>query len=128
MSIRLVIVDDHDLMRDGLRMTFEGTEVVIVAEAADGQQGLEALLTHSPNVALVDISMPVADGFYLLRNVQTSNIPVPILMHSMHDGHARRCRELGAKGFVLKGQEKDVLLAAVRAVHAGQEYWSLGNA
>jgi DNA-binding NarL/FixJ family response regulator len=44
-------------------------------------------------------------------------------MHSVHDGYVRKCRELGARGFVLKGQDRDVLLAAIRAVHQGNEFW-----
>jgi len=124
LTIRLLIADDHDLVRDGLRLTFEGTDVQIVAEAADGQQAFEQLNQHAVDVALVDISMPRADGFRFLELVREAGVMVPVLMHSVHDGYVRRCRDLGAKGFVLKGQEKDVLLAAVQAVHAGNEFWS----
>lgn len=126
MAIQLLIADDHELVRDGLRMTLEGTDVQIVAEAADGREAFEALQQHDIDVSLVDISMPYADGFEFLELVRRAGIVVPVVMHSVHDGseYLRRCQHLGAKGFVLKGQDRDVLLSAVRAVHAGNEFWS----
>jgi DNA-binding NarL/FixJ family response regulator len=124
-TIRLLIADDHQLVRDGLRMTLDGAEVQIVAEAADGQQAFDELQRHGADVALIDISMPRADGFRFLELVQEAGSIVSILMHSVHDGseYFRRCRSLGAKGFLLKGQDRDVLLNAIRTVHAGEEFW-----
>jgi DNA-binding NarL/FixJ family response regulator len=107
-------------------MTLDGTDVQIVAEADDGRQAFEKLQQYGADVALIDISMPRADGFKFLELVQQAGLALPVVMHSVHDGseYLRRCQSLGAKGFVLKGQEKDVLLAAIRAVHAGGEFWS----
>lgn len=124
-TIRLLIADDYQVVRDGLRMTLEGTEVHIVAEAADGQQAFRELQKHGADVALVDISMPQADGFRFLELVQEAGAIVSVLMHSVHDGgeYLRRCRNLGARGLILKGQEREVLLTAIRTVHAGKEYW-----
>lgn len=125
-TIRLLIADDHEVVRDGLRMTLDGAEVQIVAEAADGQQAFDELQRHGADVALIDISMPRADGFKFLELVQQAGVIVAVLMHSVHDGseYFRRCRSLGAKGFILKGQERDVLLSAIRTVHAGDEFWN----
>ena len=124
--IRLLIADDHEVVRDGLRMTLEGTGVQIVAEAIDGQQAFDKLLQHEVDVALIDISMPRADGFKFLEIIRQAGSLVPVVMHSVHDGgeYLRRCQHLGAKGFVLKGQDQSVLLAAIRAAHTGDEYWS----
>jgi DNA-binding NarL/FixJ family response regulator len=74
-------------------------------------------------VALIDISMPRADGFRFLELVREAQISVPIIMHSAHEGFLKRCQDLGTQGFVLKGQENDILLAAVRSVRAGQDFW-----
>jgi len=123
-TIRLLIADDHQLVREGLRMTFEGTDVQIIAEAADGQQAFETLKKGDVDVALVDISMPRADGFRFLELTRQAGLTVPVVMHSVHDGYLRRSRDLGAQGFVLKGQEKSVLVSAVLAASSGEEYWS----
>jgi len=126
MTIRLLIVDDHDLVREGLRLMFEGTEVDVVAEAADGQEAFEKLSNQPVDVALVDLRMPRADGFRFLELVRQAGWKLPVvLMHTVDDGAKsfRRCQELGAKGLVLKGHENQ-LLDAVRMVHAGQTLWS----
>lgn len=124
MPIRLLIADDHELVRDGLRMTFEGTEIEVRVEATNGEQAFDELRRHELDVALIDISMPGSDGFRFLELARGAGIEMPVVMHSAHEGYVRRCQTAGANGFVLKGQEKDVLVAAVCAVHAGQEFWS----
>jgi len=121
-TIHLLIADDHELVRDGLRLTFDGTEISIVAEATNGLEAFEQLGLHCIDVALVDISMPGGDGFLFLKLVREASLTMPVVMHSMNDGHIRRSRALGAAGFVLKGQEHK-LLPAVRAVYAGGEFW-----
>lgn len=126
MTIRLMIVDDHDLVREGLRMTFEGSEVEVVAEAADGVEAFEQLQRQPVDVALVDIRMPRADGFRFLQSLNEAGWKLPVvLMHSIDDGmkSARRCREMGAKGLLLKGRDKEELLNAVRKVHGGGQLW-----
>jgi DNA-binding NarL/FixJ family response regulator len=127
MTIRLLIVDDHDLVREGLRMAFAGTDVVVVAEAADGQAAFEELSRQPIDVALVDIRMPRADGFRFLQLVREAGLTLPVvLMHSVNDGdeYVRRCRELGAKGLLQKGQDNRVLVEMVQRIHAGGEAWN----
>lgn len=125
MSIRLLIADDHDLMREGLRLTFEGTEVQVVTEAIDGQEAFEQLNQHDVDVALVDLHMPRADGYVFLRLVKETGMVVGVLMHTLDCGtHAvRRCRELGARGLIAKNGDGEALLSAVRRVHGGEEVW-----
>jgi DNA-binding NarL/FixJ family response regulator len=123
-KIRLLVADDHEILREGLRLTFANTDVQIVVEAEDGEAAFEALQHHEIDVALIDISMPRADGFRFLELVRQAKLSFPVIMHSAHDAYLRRCRDWGTQGFVLKGQDGDVLLAAVRAVHAGEEFWS----
>jgi len=126
MTIRLMIVDDHDLVREGLRLTFEGTDVEVVAEAADGQEAFEKLANQSIDVALVDIRMPAADGLHFLKLLQQAGLPLPVvLMHTVNDGgeNIRRCSALGAKGLIAKGHDKQELLSAIHRVHTGEELW-----
>lgn len=127
MSIRLMIVDDHALVREGLRLTFEGSDVEIVAEAADGKEAFDKLEQLTVDVALVDIRMPGADGFQFLQMLQEVGLKLPVvLMHSVQDGTQalRRCQDLGAKGLIRKGEEKQRLLEAVHNVHAGHDLWN----
>jgi DNA-binding NarL/FixJ family response regulator len=128
MSIRLLIADDHDLMREGLRLTFEVTEVQVVAEASDGQEAFEHLNQHDVDVALVDIQMPRADGYVFLQLVKETGMVVGVLMHTLDCGtnSVRRCRELGARGLIAKNGDGEALLNAVRRVHAGEEVWDYG--
>lgn len=126
MAIRLMIVDDHELVREGLRLAFEGTDIEIVAEAADGEEAFEALHQQAVDVALVDIRMPRADGFQFLELLRRAGLKLPVVvMHSVQDGAnaLRRCRELGAKGLIAKGQETDQLIDAVHRVYAGHDLW-----
>lgn len=124
--IRVMIVDDHELVREGLRMMFEGADVDVVAEAADGQEAFEKVQLQPIDVALVDIRMPRADGFRFLELLRAAGLKLPVvLMHSVQDGTqaVRRCQELGAKGLLNKGQDQDRLIEAIRIVHAGQDLW-----
>jgi DNA-binding NarL/FixJ family response regulator len=126
MPIRLMIVDDHEMVREGLRLTFEGTDIEVVAEAADGQEAFDKLKQHAIDVALVDIRMPRADGFQLLEMLRNAGLKLPVvLMHSVQDGTQaiRRCQDLGAKGLIRKGEEKEQLLTAVHSVHSGRDLW-----
>lgn len=127
MTIRLMIVDDHELVRNGLRLTFEGTDVEVVAEAADGYEAFETLKQQPVDVALVDVRMPRADGFQFLQLLRDAGLTLPVvLMHSVDDGmrSLRRSQELGAKGLIPKGHDKEELLDAVRKVHAGRALWN----
>ena len=127
MPIQLMIVDDHDLVREGLRLMFEGTDIEVVAEAANGLEAFEKLQQQPVDVALVDIRMPRADGYQFLEMVRNAGLQLPVvLMHSVQDGMnaVRRCHELGAKGLLHKGEDQEKLVQAVRSVHAGQELWN----
>lgn len=127
MPIRLMIVDDHELVREGLRLACEGTEIVVVAEAADGVEAFGLLANEQVDVALVDIQMPTADGFQFLEMLRAAGLQVPVvLMHSVRDGMqvARRCQSLGAKGLLHKSADQELLIDAIRKVHAGEALWS----
>lgn len=126
MTIRLLIVDDHDLVREGLRMTFAGTDIEVVAEAADGQDAFDKLSVQPVDVALVDVRMPRADGYRFLELLRQAGMTLPVvLMHTVDEGmkSVRRCQELGAQGLVVKGRHEQSLRDAIHKVHAGQSLW-----
>ncbi|MBX3448456.1 MAG: response regulator transcription factor [Planctomycetaceae bacterium] len=128
MPIRLLIVDDHVLVREGLRLSFAGTDVQVVAEAVNGEAAFAELMRHAIDVALVDVRMPGSDGFRLLELVRQAGLKLPVaLMHTVNDGseNVRRSRSLGAVGLLPKGLGRDELIGAIRQVHAGESLWEM---
>ncbi len=122
-TIRLVVVDDDDLVRTGLRLILGGApDLEVVAEAADGRQAVEAVRRTSPDVVLMDIRMPVLDG--LAATQQVLALPKPpqviILTTVDTDEMVLEALRLGACGFLLKSTRPDRLVEAVRAVAAGE--------
>jgi DNA-binding NarL/FixJ family response regulator len=124
MAIHLLIVDDHAFVREALRMTLSDTEIDIVAEAGDGQEGFEAAQQHRVDVALVDVQMPRADGFQFLRLVRDAGLKLRVVMHSSwnRSEFVSASRDLGACGFVVKGDDTDALINAIRAAALGGEW------
>ncbi len=127
--IRLLIVDDHELVREGLKLSFAASEVQVVAEAANGEAAFRVLLLRQPiDVALVDVRMPGSDGFRFLELVRQAGMKLPVvLMHSVNDGmeNIRRSRSLGASGLLPKGLDRKDMVEAVRRVHAGEILWDV---
>ncbi len=123
--IKLLIADDHMIMREGLKRLFELYEdVQVVAEAADGAQTLEKLRTASADLLLLDISMPGLSGEALITHIAHQYPKLPILVLSMHaDPHlALRVLRCGATGYLTKNQSPEMLIEAVRKVSTGNRY------
>lgn len=120
--IRIAIVDDQTLMREGLRRLLELTnEFVVVAEAADGAQAIAAITRERPDVVLLDVRMPGRSGLDVLRTLrQGARLPPTILLTTFDDDAAllEGIRE-GARGFLLKDVSLEDLTAAIHAVAAG---------
>ncbi|GAB4168405.1 MAG: response regulator transcription factor [Geothermobacteraceae bacterium] len=125
--IRILLVDDHDLLREGVRMLLEAqTDYQIVGEAGDGVEALALAREHCPDVILLDISMPRMDG---LQSVGLLNRACPdarIIVLSRHDKEAYASEALknGAHGYLVKGASSGELVEAVRAVAHGRYYFS----
>ncbi len=127
MAIRIVIVDDHRIVREGLRGLLEAQpDMEVVAEAGDGRSALRLIQEHSPNVVVMDVSMPDLNGIEATRQI-TGHVPgVRVLALSMHsDGRfVAGMLGAGAAGYLSKDCASDELVAAVHAVVANQTYLS----
>jgi DNA-binding NarL/FixJ family response regulator len=120
--IRVVIADDQDLVREGLRMMLEAeADIEVAAEAGNGIEALDAARAHDPDVLLMDIRMPELDGIEATARVVGSNARTRILVLTTFDldEYVYRAMKAGASGFLLKDASREQLAAAVRTVAAG---------
>ncbi len=126
MSIKLLIADDHEVVRCGLRSLMAGTEIEIVGEAATGEQAIQLALELRPDVVLLDIRMPGGDGLNVLGRLKLDVPQIAVLILSTYDNptYVARAVALGAAGYVLKGIDRDGLLDAVRKAAAGESAWT----
>ena len=126
-EIRLVIADDHPIVRQGLRQVIEkDAGLQVVAEAGDGQAALEQIKATRPRVAILDIDMPMMSGFEVARALTKLPLAVEIIFLTVHceEEFFNEALELGAKGYVLKDSSVTDIAACIRAVAAGQNYVS----
>lgn len=126
--IRVMLVDDHPIVRSGYRRLLDlADDVTVVCEAGEGESAY-ALLSETGaepvDVIVTDISMPGGGGLELIRRVLLRTPGARVLVFSMHDGPmvVRRALAAGARGFVTKASPPDCLVVAIRALHAGQRY------
>jgi len=123
--IRIVIADDHPIVRAGFRqLVAEDPQLRVVAEAGDTAELLAVLAAHDADVVLLDISMPGIAFLDLVQRIRTTRPRARILVVSMHpeDQVAVRAIEAGADGYVMKTQSADELVGAIRKVHAGGKH------
>ena len=125
--ITVLLADDHAMVRDGLRYILEAAgDIQIIGLASNGQEAVAQALTQCPNVAVMDISMPVMDGIEATRQILESCPHTRIVTLSMyHSGeYVQRALSAGASGYVLKEAAGTELVEAVRSLHAGKRYFS----
>lgn len=125
MSIRLLIIDDHSIVRQGLATIMAATpDIDVVADAGDGSQGLDELRRHLPDVTLMDFSIPGIQGADLIRRLKAEHPKGQILVLSMHkEGEiVSRLLKAGAAGYVTKDAQVETLLSAIRKVAAGGKF------
>jgi RNA polymerase sigma factor (sigma-70 family) len=127
-TLRVVIADDHTVVRQGIRSVLEEVEgLVVVAEAGDGQEALDRVAELSPDVVVLDVSMPVKSGLDVTRELrEDGGRDVRILILSMHEDpeYILQAVRAGADGYVLKDAAPAELRDAVQAVHEGREYFT----
>lgn len=125
--LRLLLADDHTLVRAGLRALLDGMDgVSVVAEADNGEQAVALALEHAPDVALLDITMPGLNGLQAAERILAQSTPTRVIMLSMHSSeeYVNRALALGVAGYLLKDAATLELKAALEAVAAGQTYLS----
>ena len=123
--IRLLIADDHAMFRQGLRVLLEGhTDLKVVGEARDGNEAVAMTQNLSPDVLLLDVAMPGLSGLDVVRRLHESGAStrVILLTAAVHRAEVPRVLALGVRGVVVKDSAVELLLKAIRVVHAG-EYW-----
>ena len=126
MAIRVLVADDHEVVRCGLRSLVTGTEIEVVAEASSGEQALRLITEHKIDVLILDIRMPDGDGLNTLGSVKLDYPEIPVLLLSTYDNptYIARAVALGAAGYLLKGRDREHLLEAIRKAATGQDVWT----
>ena len=123
--IRVLLADDHSIVRAGLRRIVEESgDIEVVAEASDGREAVLAVRKEQPDVAVIDISMPVLDGLEVITQLKSEFPEIPILILTMHEEHQYivRAIETGAMGYITKQSAPEQLVTAIRKVHSGSLY------
>lgn len=121
--IRVILAEDHALVREGTRRILEAAESIdVVGEAADGEEAVALVERCDPDVAIVDIGMPLLNGIEATRRIKTTHPQVSVLVLTVHDDdqYIFALLEAGAAGYLLKDVEGRQLVHAVEAVHAGE--------
>ena len=124
MSVKVMLVDDHVLMREGIKqlLEFDGT-VEVIEEAGNGQECLEKLYTN-PDVLLLDINMPIMNGIEVLYQIRNRKMDVKVLMLTVHNeaDYLIKAIDIGVDGYILKDSESSELKKAILRVHSGENY------
>ena len=125
--IRLLSVDDHAIIRDGIvRLIATQPDMKLIAEASDGQEAVEQFRKHQPDVTLMDLQMPNMNGIDAIGSIRGEFPEARIIVLTTYEGDAQVVRALkaGAQAYLLKGSLRKELLDSIRAVHAGQKRMS----
>ncbi len=126
-QIKIVVADDHPIVRQGLRQMIEADKsLVIVGEAGDGETALQLIETQKPEIAVLDIDMPKMNGFAVVRELERKKIAVEIVFLTMHseDEVFQSAMDLGVKGYVLKDSATTDIVAGIKSVAAGRAFIS----
>jgi DNA-binding NarL/FixJ family response regulator len=123
--IKVLLADDHRIVREGLRRVLEDSnEIKVIAEAADGETAFDEAMEKKPDVAVIDISMPGMDGLEVVTRMASYCPDIPVLILTMHDEeqYVIRAIEAGAMGYVTKQSAPEQLVEAVKRINAGGRY------
>ena len=126
-EIRIVIADDHPIVRTGLRTVIDADPLLqVLAEADNGEAALASIVELQPDVVVLDINMPPPDGLAVAQQLRQQQLPVEIIFMTMHKGEAllNEAVELGVKGFIVKEAAVNEIVGCIKAVAAGQSFFS----
>jgi two-component system, NarL family, response regulator NreC len=124
-QIRILLADDHTVVRDGLRALLEHeSDMLVVAEAADGRESVRLAETESPDVVVMDLAMPNMNGMEATRRIRATNSRVGVVILSMHqdESYVLGALKAGAKGYLLKDSMRGELVQAIRVVFQGRSF------
>ena len=125
--IRIVLADDHTIMRSGLRAVLDRyADMQVVGEAADGREAIRTVEEQHPDVIVMDVAMPNLNGIEAARQISAKHSGVSIVVLSMHsdEGYVLRALKAGARGYLLKDSAEGDLITAIRAVSQGKAFFS----
>lgn len=125
MAIRVLVADDHAIVRAGLRMLIKAeADLELVGEATGGFEAIERVNSLNPDILVLDLSMPDLDGIAVTRNLKEGNSTCAILILTVHEDDAllREAIKVGAAGYIIKHAAEDELISAIRAVNRGEIY------
>lgn len=123
--IRVILVDDHQVLRDGLRALLEEEDdVQVIAEAGTGEEAIRLSIEKSPDVVVMDLGLPSKSGFEAIKDIRSQNLPVRIVVLSMYISRELiiQAIQAGSDGYVSKSSAHTDLLQAIRTVNAGKRY------
>ncbi len=126
-TIKILLADDHVVMRRGIRALLERRpDFQVVAEAADGREAVQMAEAYSPHVVVADIAMPNLNGIEAARQIAQKSPQIAIVILSMHsdESYVLRALKAGARGYLLKDAPESDLIAAILAVHQGKAFFS----
>ncbi|MGA8029176.1 MAG: response regulator transcription factor [Bryobacteraceae bacterium] len=126
-SIRIVLADDHTIMRHGLRLVLERqSDFAVVGEASNGREAVDLVIQENPDVVIMDIAMPLLNGIEAAKRIHEERLKTAIVILSMHsdEGYILRALKAGARGYLLKDSAESDLIQAIRAVHSGKAFFS----
>jgi DNA-binding NarL/FixJ family response regulator len=129
MPIRLLVADDHAVVRAGVASMLRETDISVVAEASDGAQALEMAQKHQPDVVLLDVRMPEVDGMACLSKIKSHLPHTPVVIFTAHDNptYIARAVALGAAGYLVKSASQAEIIAALQQAATGETLWSREN-
>lgn len=124
--LRVLVADDHQILREGIRRSLEAAGEEVVAEASNGEEAVELTRLHRPDVVLMDLSMPIVDGIEATRRITSESPSARVLVLTMHDDPARTRAAIsaGASGYLTKGTSFVDVLHTIRMIAAGETYLS----
>ena len=128
-SIRILLADDHVIMRNGLRLLLERQpDLEVVGEAADGREAVDMAAAGKPNVVVMDVAMPRLNGVEATRQIVTRNPETSVVILSMHsdESYVLRSLKAGAQAYLLKDSAESDLISAIYAVTSGKSFFSPG--
>lgn len=125
MSIKLLIADDHSMVREGLTQLLElETDLEVIGEASNGQEAFEMVEKKKPDILLLDINMPIMNGIDLLTKLKKEKVNIRVLILTIHNEveYLLKAVEIGCEGYILKDSNSTLLKRAIYAVYRGENY------